>query len=303
MVSHEPLLPSVGQSVAVSAIPDDPDGVPSATLHYRPDVGTWATAAMSADADGKFSASIPRQSSGAIVQFYVESMDSLGAWTTFPKEGPRSRTLFEVNDGVSENGVVYDLRAIMLREDSDHLHSRFNTLFNELLGAAVLYQNEVFYDVGIRLKGSFVGQDAARVGFSLKFNPDRLFRGIHEKIAFERSTHGDLGVDEVIIKHNATKAGGIPGMYDVLQFIAPCSEHNHRALVRIAGFDDIYLDSQFEDGSDGTLFEYEVYRWATTTADGTPEGVKRAEIIFRTAISTFPSEDMEMKRKTTVGTA
>ena len=44
----------------------------------------------------------------------------------------------------------------------------------------------------------------------------------------------------------------------------------------MAGFDEVYLDSQFENGSDGTVYENEVYRWATTTVDGNPESLKRA---------------------------
>src|SRR2546430_7865997 len=34
-------------------------------------------------------------------------------------------------------------------------------------------EREVYYDCGVRLKGSFVGRNAARVGFHLEFNKDR----------------------------------------------------------------------------------------------------------------------------------
>lgn len=276
-LTHAPLLPAVGQPVSVSTTLTDSDGTASATLYYRLDAGAWANTPMVVEPGGKFVGTIPGQGANTVVQFYVEASDFLGATSTFPKEGANSRALFEVNDGVSANNAVHDLRAIMLSADSDHLHRSTNSLSNELLGATVIYQGRAFYDVGIRLKGSFVGRDAARVGFNIKFNADQLFRGVHEKIAIDRSTHGDLGVDEVIIKHVATRAGDIPGMYDdIVQFIAPRSQYNRRALVRMAGFDGIYLDSQFKDGSDGTLFEFEVYRWATSTVDGTPEGLKRA---------------------------
>ncbi len=276
-LTHSPLLPNGGQAVTITASPSDPQGVTSATLHYRTDSGTWATAAMAVGGDGSYSATVPGQGAGTVVQFYVSATDGLGATTTMPAAGPASRALFEVNDGVTGGGAVHDLRAIMLTADSDHLHLSTNSLSNELLGATVLYQGEAFYDAGIRLKGSFVGRDAARVGFNIKFNPDQLFRGIHDKVAVDRSTHGNLGVDEILIKHVAVRAGDIPGMYDdLVQFIAPRSAHNRRALLRIAGFDDIYLDSQFENGSDGTVYEYEVYRWATTTVDGNPESLKRA---------------------------
>lgn len=276
-LTHFPLLPTAGQPVTVSTVVGDADGIEAVSLHYRPDGGAWQSTNMAIGANGKFSGTIPGQSANTVTQFYVEARNTFGAISSFPKEGANSRALLEVDDGVSANGAVHDLRAIMLSADSELLHRSTNSLSNELLGATVIYQGEAFYDVGIRLKGSFVGRDAARVGFNLKFNPDQLFRGVHEKIAIDRSTHGDLGVDEVIIKHVATRAGDIPGMYDdIVQFISPRSQYNRRALIRMAGFDSIYLDSQFEDGSDGTLFEFEVYRWATTTIDGSPDGLKRA---------------------------
>lgn len=274
---HSPLLPNIGQAVTVSTTAVDSDGIANATLNYRPNGGTWSTVEMTVDSAGTYSGSIPGQPQGTIMQFYVEATDSLGAISTIPREGPASRALYEVNDGVTGGSEVHDLRAIMLTADSDFLHNSSNSLSNELLGATVLYQGQAYYDVGIRLKGSFVGRDAIRVGFNLKFNPDQLFRGIHDKVAVDRSTHGDIGVDEIILKHVAARAGGIPAMYDdLVQFIAPRSQDNLRAAIRMAGFDDIYLDSQFDEGSEGTMFEFEVYRWATTTVDGNPESIKRA---------------------------
>jgi hypothetical protein len=276
-LQHSPLLPKAGQPVTVSATARDPDGIGGATLYYRPDGGAWTSVTMTAGEGGRFTGLVPGRPAGSVVQFYVEATDLLGASSLLPANGEKARALFEVDDGVTAGGAIHDLRAIMLTSDSDLMHLGTNSLSNEILGATIIYQNETFYDAGIRLKGSFVGRDAARVGFNLKFNPDQLFRGIHGKVAIDRSTHGDLGVDEIIIKQIAVHAGDIPGMYDdIVQFIAPRSQHDRRALLRLAAFDDIYLDSQFENGSEGPVFEYEVYRWATTTIDGNPESPKRA---------------------------
>ena len=48
-------------------------------------------------------------------------------------------------------------------------------------------ENEIFYDIGVHLKGSFVGRDVPRTGFHVDFNPDQLFRGVHAKVAIDRS--------------------------------------------------------------------------------------------------------------------
>ena len=276
-LSHSPSLPSAGQPVTVRVTPSDLDGIRHVMLHFRRDGSAWRSSTMSPNGSGDYTGRIPGQPAGAIVQFYVAATDLRGATNFFPAKGEHSRALFEVDDGVSADGTVHDLRVIMLKADSDHLHRGTNTLSNELLGGTVLYQNESFYDVGIRLKGSFVGRNVPRVGFNLKFPPDRLFRGVHDKVAVDRSAHGNIGVDEIIIKHVATRAGGgIPGMYDdIVQFIAPRRRHNARAELRMAGFDDIYLDSQFDNGSEGTVYEFEVYRWATATVDPDPESLKQ----------------------------
>jgi hypothetical protein len=274
-LQHSPRLPGAGQSVTVTATPSDPDGIAEATLHYRLEGAAWTSASMTANSSGRYSGRVPGQPAGSIVQIYVEATDGLGAISLVPAAGENSRALFEVDDGVTADGEVHDLRAIMLESESDYLHLGTNSLSNELLGATVIYGNEIFYDAGIRLKGSFVGRNVSRVGFNLKFNPDQLFRGVHDKVAVDRSA-GGIGVDEIIIKHIATRAGDIPGMYDdIVQFIAPRRQHNTRAELRLAGFDGIYLDSQFDNGNDGTVYEFEVFRWATTTVGG-PEGLKRA---------------------------
>ena len=165
----------------------------------------------------------------------------------------------------------------MTRSDQQLLHLPTNSLSNERLGATVIYDDQVFYDAGVRLKGSFVGRNAVRVGFNIVFSPEQKFRGVHEKVSVDRSTHADLGVDEILLKQAANHAGGIPSMFDdLVDFIAPTATHTGKASLRMAGYDDIYLDSQYAHGSEGTVYEYEVLRWATTTVDGNPESLKRA---------------------------
>ncbi len=165
----------------------------------------------------------------------------------------------------------------MTTTDNQLLHRPTNSLSNLRIGSTVLYQGTAFYDTGVRLKGSFVGRNARRVGFNIEFPEEQKFRGVHSKVSVDRSTHAELGVDEILLKHAANHAGGIPSMYDdLIDFIAPTSTYTGKAALRMSGFDDIYLDSQFENGADGTMYEYEVIRWPTTTVDGKPESLKRA---------------------------
>ena len=276
-LQHDPVLPEPNEPITVSVLADDPDGVAAMGLHWRVDGQSWTSAPMAAGAGGAYAATIPGHPAGSVVQYYVEGSDSAGAVATFPAPGPDSRALLKVEDGQTLDGTLHEFRVIMLAADADHMHLGTNSLSNERLGATVVYEGEVFHDVGIRLKGSFVGRDADRVGFNIAFNSDQLFRGVHDKVAVDRSTHANLGVDEILVKHIANQAGGIPSMYDdLIHFVGARSQHTGTASLRIAGFDEVYLDSQFAGGSDGTVYEYEVIRWATTTVDGDPESLKRA---------------------------
>jgi hypothetical protein len=62
---------------------------------------------------------------------------------------------------------------------------------------------------------------------------------------------------------------------DLARFMAPISSYNGPAQLRFSGFDSDYLDAQFQNGSDGPMFEIEVLRWLLATVDGNPEGIKQ----------------------------
>ena len=128
----------------------------------------------------------------------------------------------------------------------------------------------------MRLQGSFVGRNTARAGCHVEFQPDRLFRGVHDTVGVDRSQHALTGgVGEIIVKHLAGHASRIPNMYDDLaRFIAPLPSRTCMASLRLGGFGNVYLDSQFQHGSDGPMYEPEVLRWELSTVDGNPQSTK-----------------------------
>ena len=109
--------------------------------------------------------------------------------------GPDSRALYTVEDGRAVVSQLHSFRIVMTTVDADFLHEGPNLLTNERLGATVVYdERTVFYDVAVRLKGSAVGRNVPWVGFNLRFHPDRLFRGVHEKVAIDRSAGDEVRV-------------------------------------------------------------------------------------------------------------
>ena len=179
----------------------------------------------------------------------------------------------------------------MTAADVSFMHSELNVMSNERLGATVIdRKNEIFYDCGVRLKGSQRGRlGGSRVSFSVAFPAEQPYRGLHSSISLDRSGGwgigaGPHGQDEIIFKHLVTSSGDLPGMYDDINWlVAPRPSETGPALVMMARYNSDFLDESFEDGSDGQLYKMElIYHATTATADGfkrpQPDGVIGTDI-------------------------
>ena len=260
---HSPVTPQPGQPVAVSVRADDPDGVRSVNLWWSANEGAWKSAPMAAEPDSSFTASIPGQDSATIVQFFVEARDSFDAGGFSPPAGRDSRALYVVRDGQALSGAIPNFRTILLPSEAAYLHNGDNVQSNERLGGtAVWKETQPYYDVGVRLRGSLSpSRGNSTVGHSIAFQPDHLFRGVHSTVAIERDARGALSVREILLLHVVTHAGDMPGMYnDIVNAIAPVPEHTSRAMMRLGAQSDVFLESQYEDGSAGTIFETDFLR-------------------------------------------
>ena len=276
-LTHTPVVPNQGQPVIVSVTASDPDGVEAVALNYSVDGGSWRSVAMRAYQQQRFTGVVPGQSAGVVVQFYLSALDRSQVESLFPSVGTNSRALYVVQDGQAAAAPAQNFRIVMTRADAIYMHTATNTLSNELLGCTVVSnERDVFYDCGVRLKGSFVGRNVPRVGFHVAFPPDNPFRGEHRVVSVDRAQHSAIGaIGEVVVKHIGAHAGGIPTMYDDLaRFIGPLPSHTSQSHLRLTGFDNDYLDAQWENGSEGPMFEVEVLRWNLATVDGNPESPK-----------------------------
>ena len=283
---HQPVVPAPGEPVQVSAMIQDPDGVGEVKLRYSVEGGAWREIDMGTVAGGLYQGTIPGQSGSRTVQFYIHAEDQSQASSFCPAGGVDSRALYRTRDGQARLGDLHNIRIIMTRDDISRLYQTINVMSNGLTGATVVYNEaEAFYDAGVRLRGSERGRPTSnRVSFNIRFPADHLFRGVHRSIGIDRSG-GWSGLvptqsqDEILIKHFAQYAGGIPSMYDDLcRVIAPNPQHTSNALLMMAKYGNVYLDSSYEDGSDGTNFKLElIYHPTTANAQGyknpQPDGV------------------------------
>jgi len=276
---HSPVVPNSGDPVTVSLIAEDPDGVDSCVLWWRLDGASWNSESMSHQGSGLYTAAIPGQSGSTVVQFYVWARDGLMTASTCPKAGEDSRAMYRVEDGQAWSGQVHDLRVIMPGSEVDFMFESTNLMSSDPMPATVIYdEREVYYDVGVRLKGSHWRRDDNVVGYTVTFNEDQLFRGVQDSVAIDRSGREPVtrGQDEIYIKHMLNKAG-VPCMYDdLINFIAPRSDHTGSALMLMSRYERNFLESQWENGDEGTVFELDGIEYPTTTVDGNPESMKPA---------------------------
>ena len=285
-LKHFPAVGLDGEPITITVHASDPDGIESMSLKWRDDDGDFESVPMSLTADGLYQGQIPGQPAKSLfgsfnetkIQFYVEGKDTTGATTWMPAAGPESRAMVPLEDDKPSEGPGHNLRIVMPEADADWLHTTTNVMSNHRMKCTVIYkEQEAFYDVGVRLKGSQRGRDkTVRAGFSLAFPSDNRFRGLHGIIAVDRSGAGDqFSQKEILVKHAINRFGDIPGMYDdLIHVIAPRDAHTGSAMLLMARYDAEYLDAQYENGSDGRMYEYELIYFPTSTVGG-DEGLKR----------------------------
>ena len=270
-------VPAASQPVVVGISVDDPDGVGAVTLYTSVDGAPFEAAAMSEGEPGRWEARMEGRAAGTIVQFYVEAEDGVGDLSNFPRAGPDSRALITFDGGEAATNGLHTFRILMTEADSDWMLDDVNLMSDDLVGATVVYDEaEVFYDVGVRAKGSERGRpEVARLGYGVRFHREQPFRGSHVSVLVDRSEGVGFGQREVLMNLVMTHAGSVSGEYnDLIQAVTPRSEHTGPAELQLDRFSDLVLDSQFTDGASGPLFEYELIYYPVSTDDGTPEGLK-----------------------------
>lgn len=285
---HDIATPKAGQAVTVSISADDPDGIQSVNLLWRPEGGEWSQVAMTANVLGTYEAPIPGHGSGEIVQFYVEATDSLGLSSTFPTEGADSRALIQVSDGKGPLTPIDTFRIIMMQEDMDRLYDRTNRMSNWLNGFTLVHNQNSFYDITLRQIGSrWIRPNS---GYKIRFDPANPFYGVHDSIRLDLN-----GMAEIVMKQMVSRAGGGKfSAYDDIGYLAiPFHEaqttrddqphHTHEILVNLARIENTYLAEQFVDGTSGTKWELDDVVYPSSPVGNDPEGLKQDTVVIQTA--------------------
>ncbi|MGY8688914.1 MAG: lamin tail domain-containing protein, partial [Verrucomicrobiales bacterium] len=206
---HDPPVPSASEAITVSVQAEDPDGIESITLYYSVDEEDWQTLPMTAQASG-FEAIIPDQSSNDIIQFYVEGVDSAGATSVYPPDGPDSGAFVKV-DSLADQSRRQAIRMITRASDASAIHVPIDILSNLRRDCTlILNEEDIVYNCGVRLRGSmFSRSGGGDSGVNLKLPADQRFRGMQPTIILRRRNP-----QEILVKHMANQAVGVPASYN-----------------------------------------------------------------------------------------
>lgn len=267
-LNHSPAVPAVSQPVTISASSSDPDGISTMDLFHSTDGGAFVSTPMTLDpTTGRYQGTVPGKAAGSIVQFYLRATDSLGDKSFFPAAGPDSRALYQVDDGKAATNGLHNFRLITTLADRDFMHTVTEVMSNDRIESTVIdREGDIYYGAGVRLKSSQRGRaETARVGYNLKFPSDGLFRGAHDSVAVDRSEGQAPGQRELLFDTMISNAGGVLSRYnDLIRILSPNPDLTGSAVLQMARYEDVFLDSQFDNGSDGSLFEYEFIYYPTT---------------------------------------
>ncbi len=206
-VAHHPAVPAANQAVVVTARVHDPDGLASLQLRYRLDPNPALTNVAMVDngtggdavaGDGLYSATIPGQSSGALVAFHVQATDgfSPGATSTFPTPAPARECLVRFGESVA-TGNFPSYRIWMTQASFnawDQRHNLNNTL-NDI--TFVLGHHRVIYNGGATYAGSpYIGPSfdtptGRRCGYTMEIPSDDPFLGDNALVLDWPGGHGN----------------------------------------------------------------------------------------------------------------
>ncbi len=199
-VRHSPTRPAAGEEIMVTARVLDNDGVASVMLRHRIEGSSTTFAAVPMLDDGSggdeiagdhfYTCAIPGATAGRIRAFYIEASDGLAS-TRFPTrlestaEAPERTCLIRAGDPQIA-GRLANYRIWMSNDVMSAFQARPN-LSNELLDCTFVYHDtEVFYNCGIRLRGSpFLRSGSGWTpqvgrGLRIEFPSDHRFRDRQE---------------------------------------------------------------------------------------------------------------------------
>ena len=298
-VRHQPVAPTTGTAVTVRARILDADGVASATVHYRLDgMVKGAITPMHDDGrhgdgaagDGLFGAVLPAQSTGTVVQFYVQAADRRGAVQSFPPEGPRFPALYRVRAQTPRPTQLKSFDLLISSGTLSYLNERAQSparMDNEPVNATlILNDSRVFYNVGVRYSGSyytrptrgslfFSNTSTRRPSFRIRLNADEDLFG-YKALSLDSQFVDPFCLHEWMFSWAAARMGRIP--CNAREYVMLAQNGRRLGVVELIQLiDRRFIEDYFPGNDNGDLYEInDAFEWRSGRASGSHAQIRYA---------------------------
>ncbi|HVR75469.1 MAG TPA: lamin tail domain-containing protein [Planctomycetota bacterium] len=228
-VSQEPVVPGAGESVTVTARVIDPDGLGAVTLRYslnNPSASP-ASVAMTHAGDGIYEATVPAQSLGTRVVFFITAADAGGRTGRYPVDVAARTHPFLLNPpaaGLNEQRyLIYrhdvrnpatnylSYRFYMTQANENELSNRKRLSNDQLDGSFVFGGSTIYYESKTRFSGSPWARGGWGGSFRVRMPKDDLLHGRVKKFGLEDNQGNPLDartrISHYLIRQNQGTIG------------------------------------------------------------------------------------------------
>jgi hypothetical protein len=298
-VTQVPASPGAATPVTVLARAMDWDGIDRLTVRYRTGGvgdGVFAEAAMLDDgsqgdgkaADGLYAGTVPPFPQGTRVLFYIEGADDLGAIRRYPVDAPATTLLYAV-----EGRDGSPLHVARLNIDDDNMSRLANRPLHsdELVdGSFVFNDEEIYYNVGVRYRGSPWNRPPDPKMFRVRFGDDRPFERGWKAIDLSRypSWSGQTESTAYFCVQGASRPHAPAPVGDYLYTRVYWNTSFHALMGIIEPVNSGYLEKWFPADSDGYLFKIPGRRYMNDA--NTLDGVEWTTFGYRPSLAGYAHE-------------
>jgi len=224
---HWPPVPRTTDAIAITVRAYDDTAVTSVSLYFRLDgvAGPFSRVPMLDDGahyegaagDGVYGALLPPQPQGTILEFWIRAADNTMQTRDIPTTAPLQNFLLQAdNEDFSATSPTY--RVVMKAADHYWLHDPANQASNRLLNATFICGDEIFYNIGVRLRGKG-SRGRPRKSYRVQFTEQEPFHGVEnmdlngdwirsEHLAMDLMLRGGLAAPSVQFAHLVFKYKG-----------------------------------------------------------------------------------------------
>ncbi len=261
-VIHAPLVPTSSQQVTVTALVGA-GSLSSVTLRYKRDQdGSFSSTGMFDDGlhgdglagDGVFGGTIPAQSNGTTMEFYIQA-SATGGNATFPLDAPGKTCLYIVQNSVPSSNLTV-MRFVQTDEQWNSLTADpYNDARRD---CTFIFSDKAYYNCGIRFRSG--ARSGPKYSYKVYLPPGYQFRNADRfNLNFEKA-------DKTMLKNKLfnrfIEYMGLPEAQT--EFI---HTHYRNSYVGVHLYaeaqNEDFLDNHFPGDSDGNLYKA-INPWTTT---------------------------------------